>query len=134
MLSLLEVSNATMANSTLCDGILVPNQLFNIVSVLIKGIRIAVPVLLIIFGMMDFAKSVIAKKEEDVKKHQQAFVKRLISAVVVFLLIWVVQFVVNVISGVEDKTNDSGQTVSDIWSCSRKFINGVDNDTTTSNK
>ncbi len=134
MLSLLEVSNATMANSTLCDGILVPNQLFNIVSVLIKGIRIAVPVLLIIFGMMDFAKSVIAKKEEDVKKHQQAFVKRLISAVIVFLLIWVVQFVVNVISGVEDKTNDSGQTVSDIWSCSRKFINGVDNDTTTSNK
>ena len=134
MLSLLEVSNATMANSTLCDGILVPNQLFNIVSVLIKGIRIAVPVLLIIFGMMDFAKSVIAKKEEDVKKHQQAFVKRLISAVIVFLLIWVVQFVVNVISGVEDKTNDSGQTVSDIWSCSRKFINGVDNDTTTNNE
>jgi len=130
MLSLLEVSNAAMANSTLCDGILVPNQLFNIVSVVIKGIRIAVPVLLIIFGMMDFAKSVIAKKEEDVKKHQQAFVKRLISAVVVFLLIWVVQFVVNVISGVEDKTNDSGQTVSDIWSCSRKFINGVDNNTT----
>ena len=134
MLSLLEISNEAMANSTLCDGILVPNQLFNIVSVLIKGIRIAVPVLLIIFGMMDFAKSVIAKKEEDVKKHQQAFVKRLISAVVVFLLIWVVQFVVNVISGVEDKTNDSGQTVSDIWSCSRKFINGVDNNTTTNNE
>ena len=76
--------------------------------------------------MLDFTKSVIAKKEDDIKKYQKAFVSRLISALVVFLLIFVVQFAVNLISGVEDKSNADGQTVSDIWSCSKKFINGVD--------
>lgn len=117
-----------VANSTLCDGILVPNQLFNVVATIIRLIKIAVPILLIIFGMIDFAKSVVAKNEDDVKKYRKAFISRLISALIVFLIVFVVQFAVGLISNVEDKTNEEGQTISDIWSCSKKFINGVDND------
>lgn len=115
-----------VADSTLCEGILVPNVLFNVVSTIITGIKIVVPILLIIWGMLDFAKSVVAKKEEDIKKHQKAFVSRLISALVVFLIIFVVQLAVNLVSSVEDTTNEEGTTVSDIWSCSKKFINGID--------
>ena len=115
-----------VADSTLCEGILVPNVLFNVVSTIITGIKIVVPILLIIWGMLDFAKSVVAKKEEDIKKYQKAFVSRLISALVVFLIIFVVQLAVNLVSSVEDTTNEEGTTVSDIWSCSKKFINGVD--------
>ena len=122
MINLLEV-----ADSTLCDGILVPNVLFNTTATIIRVIKIAVPVLLIIFGMIDFAKSVIAKKEDDVKKYRKSFVQRLVAALVVFLIIYVVQFAVNLISSVEDKTNEDGQTISDIWSCSKKFIVGIDN-------
>ena len=116
-----------LANATLCDGILVPNELFNLASTIIRAIKIAVPILLIIWGMLDFAKSVIAKSEDDVKKYRKSFISRLISAIIVFLLIFIVQFAVNLIASVEDTTNDSGQTVSDIWSCSKKFINGVQN-------
>lgn len=115
-----------VADSTLCEGILIPNTLFNLVSTIIKGIKIVVPILLVIWGMLDFAKSVVAKKEEDIKKYQKAFVSRLISALVVFLIIFIVQLAVNLISGVEDSSNPDGTTVSDIWSCSKKFINGVD--------
>ena len=125
-MNLISVLEVTATNSTLCEGILVPNAMFNVVATIVKLIRIAVPILLVIWGMLDFTKSVIAKKEEDIKKYQKAFVSRLISALVVFLLIFVVQFAVNLISGVEDKSNADGQTVSDIWSCSKKFINGVD--------
>lgn len=121
MLNFLELSN-----STLCDGILIPNQLFNLVSTIIKLIKIAVPVLLIIFGMVDFAKSVMAKSEDDVKKYRKNFISRLVSAIVVFLIVFVVQLAVNLISSVEDTTNEEGQTISDIWSCSKKFINGID--------
>ena len=81
-----------VADSTLCEGILVPNALFNVVSTIITGIKIVVPILLIIWGMLDFAKSVVAKKEEDIKKYQKAFVSRLISALVVFLIIFIVLF------------------------------------------
>lgn len=119
------------ADSTLCEGILVPNVLFNVVSTIITGIKIVVPILLIIWGMLDFAKSVVAKKEEDIKKYQKAFVSRLISALIVFLIIFVVQLAVNLVSGVEDSSNPDGTTVSDIWSCSKKFINGVDTNTET---
>ena len=33
---------------------------------------------------------------------------------------------VNLVSSVEDTVNEDGTTVSDIWSCSKKFINGID--------
>ena len=121
IMNILEISN-----STLCDGILIPNQLFNFVATFIRLIKIAVPILLIIFGMIDFAKSVVAKDEDDVKKFRKQFISRLISAIIVFVIVFVVQFAVNLISSVEDTTNEDGQTISDIWSCSKKFINGVD--------
>lgn len=121
MIYLLDVSN-----STLCDGVLIPNQLFNLVATIVRLIKIAVPVLLIIFGMIDFAKSVVAKNEDDVKKFRKQFISRVVSAIIVFVIVFVVQFAVNLISSVEDTTNEEGQTISDIWSCSKKFINGID--------
>ena len=114
-------------NVTLCNGVLIPNQLFNAVALIIRIIQIAVPILLVIFGMIDFAKSVVAKNEDDVKKYRKNFTSRLVSAIVVFLIVWIVQFAVSLVSSVEDKTNEEGTTISDIWSCSKKFINGVDN-------
>ncbi len=118
-------------DSTLCGNILVPNELFNLVSTIIQMIKIVVPILLIIWGMLDFAKSVVAKKEEDIKKYQKAFVSRLISALVVFLIVVIVQFAVNLVSSVEEQSNEDGQTITDVWGCTKKFINGVDssNDT-----
>ncbi len=120
-------------DSTLCGNILVPNELFNLVSTIIQMIKIVVPILLIIWGMLDFAKSVVAKKEEDIKKYQKAFVSRLISALVVFLIVVIVQFAVNLVSSVEEQSNEDGQTITDVWGCTKKFINGVDssNDTQT---
>ena len=93
MLELLNILETEVSNTTLCGGIEVPNTLFNVVATIIKGIKIVVPILLIIWGMLDFAKSVVAKKEEDIKKYQKSFISRLISAVLVFLVITIVQLV-----------------------------------------
>lgn len=126
---MLEIFNILeeLPNTTMCGGIEVPNTLFNLVATIIKGIKIVVPILLIIWGMLDFAKSVVAKKEEDIKKYQKAFISRLISAVLVFLIVVIVQLVVNLLGGVEEESNDpNSQTSSDIWQCSKKFINGVE--------
>lgn len=112
-----------------CTGVFnggIPEGIGNVVHLIVIGIQVVVPILLIIWGMLDFAKSVVAKKEEDIKKYQKAFVSRLISALIVFLVIFIVQLAVNLVSSVEDKTNEDGTTISDIWSCSKKFINGVD--------
>ena len=129
MIEFFNVLEVVTENTTICGGVAVPNELFNMVALIIKGIKIVVPILLIIWGMLDFAKSIIAKKEEDIKKYRSAFIARLISAVLVFLIIVIVQLAVNLIDGVEKKSTN-GETIGDIWSCSKKFINGVNNDNT----
>ena len=132
MLEMFNILDDITENTTMCGGIAVPDSLFNLVATIIRIIKIVVPILLIIWGMLDFAKSVVAKKEEDIKKYQKAFISRLISAVLVFLVITIVQLLVNLLAGVEQESGEGEQT-ADIWDCSKTFINGVetDNDTTT---
>ena len=78
-------------------------------------IKIAVPIALILFGMLDFGKGVIAQKEDEIKKGQNAFIKRLIAAAVVFLMISVTQLVMNII----DK-----ESSGEITNCANLIING----------
>lgn len=86
-----------------------------IISTIVLLIKIAVPILLIIFGMLDLGKAVVASKEDEIKKGQQLFIKRAITAVVVFFVIQIVQIIVRFVSG-----NDG--TVSNCFNC---FINGT---------
>lgn len=78
-------------------------------------IKIAVPLALILFGMLDFGKGVIAQKEDEIKKGQNAFIKRLLAAAVVFLMISVTQLVMNII----DK-----ESSGEIANCANLIING----------
>lgn len=129
MLELLEILGE---NTTMCGGVEVPNELFNVVALIIRIIKIVVPVLLIIWGMLDFAKSVVAKSEDDVKKYRKAFIQRLISGILVFLIVVIVQLVVNLLAGVEEKSNNENGTANDTWACSKKFVQGVEISDTTS--
>lgn len=84
-----------------------------VISTVITIIKIVVPVLLIIFGMIDFLKSVTASKEDEIKKGRQTFISRLIAAVIVFFVIQIVQLVCKFASG-----NDNN-----IVSCFNCFVN-----------
>ena len=85
-----------------------------LVSIAITLIKIAVPILLIIFGMLDLGKAVVAAKEDEIKKGQQTFIKRAVAAVIVFFVIQIVQIVVRFVSG-----NDNA--VAQCFNC---FIHG----------
>lgn len=76
-----------------CGGIVVDAMLPNFVSLLVTLIKIGVPVILIIFGMLDLGKAVMANKEDEIKKGQQTFIKRAIAAILVFLVVAIVQLV-----------------------------------------
>lgn len=62
---------------------------------ILRIIQFAAPVLLIIWGSIDMIKSIIAGKEDDIKKNQKTLVKRAIAAVILFL----VPFFVSVVLG-----------------------------------
>jgi hypothetical protein len=77
----------------------VPTEITNIISAVVKAIQIGVPILLVIWGMLDLGKAVIAQKEDEIKKGQQVFVKRLFAAAIVFFVVVIVKFVVQLAAG-----------------------------------
>lgn len=102
---------------------------WNLVGILVNVIMIGVPILLIIFGMVDLGKAVIASKEDEVKKATKLLGKRFLYAVGVFALVWIVTFVLETVSDVATGTDyeynkDSWQQC---WKCNiRKTISMTD--------
>lgn len=87
----------TYANVTTCPNVVVPGQLANIISIIYNVIRIGIPLILVIYGMLDLGKAVISQKEDDIKKNQKIFVSRLIAAALVFFVFAIVQLLVNLV-------------------------------------
>lgn len=90
----------------------------NITRLIITIIQIAVPILLIIWGMLDLGKAVMAQKDDEIKKGQQTFIKRLIAAAIVFFVITIVGLVVKLVGGSEGSVMDCASCFINDSSCS----------------
>ncbi len=102
-------------NNVTCgdDIITVDETLPTAISSLVNIAKIVIPVLVVIFGLIDLGKAVMSQKDDDIKKNQGLLVKRLIIAVLIFFVVALVQFVVSLVNG-----DDSNFT-----SCFDCFIN-----------
>ena len=67
-------------------------------------LRVAVPVILVILGSVDFLRATIAGKDDEIEKHRKRFINRLIIAGMIFMLLSVFQLTANVLqkAGVTD--------------------------------
>lgn len=88
-------------------GVEIPPMITNIISYIVTGIKIGVPIILVIFGMIDLGKAVMSSKEDDIKKAQSTFIKRLMAAALVFFVITIVQFLVGILDNAGER---DGQT------------------------
>jgi len=61
-----------------------------VIKATIQVVQILVPMGLIIMGTIDFLKAVVAQNEENIKKNQMVFIKRVIAAVIVFTVVAIV--------------------------------------------
>lgn len=86
--------------------------LWNVVGFIVKAIWIGIPILLIVFGMIDLGKAVIASKEDEVKKATKLLGKRFLYAVCVFLVVWLVGFVLSTVSNVAGTDTDGNNVVN----------------------
>lgn len=59
--------------------------------IIVDIVKIVVPIGLIVMGLMDFSKSVTASDEKVQKKSVTIFVKRVMAAILVFLVPWIVE-------------------------------------------
>ena len=74
-----------------------------IIGIVVFGIKVVVPILLIIVGMVDLAKAVNAKDEKEIKTAQQNLVKKAIAAVLVFLVVTIVSILMSIVGSGEYK-------------------------------
>lgn len=72
-------------------------QIMGLIGWVVWGIKVIVPIILIIVGMLDMAKAVNSKSEDDIKKAQNALIKKAIAAVIVFLVPTLVGLIMGVI-------------------------------------
>ena len=61
-------------------------------------IQISVPVILVVVGSIDFFKAITAQKEDEMKKGQKIFMKRLILAGIIFFSIVITKFIVSIVA------------------------------------
>lgn len=90
--------NYERSNLVSCgNGLLtdIPGIVPKIVNIIYLVLQILVPVFLVIFGSLDFLKAVVAQKDDEIKKGQQAFIKRLISGIIVFFVFALVKIVIS---------------------------------------
>lgn len=102
----------------------IPMRVPNTVSMLINVLHVAVPVILVIFGVLDLTKGIMSGKEDDIKKGRQVLIRRLIAGACIFLIVVVVKVLVTI---VDENQENQGNMIS----CINCFISGECSGSTT---
>ena len=97
LLSLVQVlGNVSAINDQACHGLLF------LVKIIRRGVfpilQIGVPIILIVLGILDLAKAVIASDEKQVKEAQGKLIKRCIYAVAVFFIVTLVNVILSMVA------------------------------------
>ncbi|MDY4996682.1 MAG: hypothetical protein SO108_03140 [Bacilli bacterium] len=77
-----------------CGGL---EDVVGIIKHVVDIIKILIPIGLIVYGLLDLGKAVIAGKEDEMKKAQGTLVKRCIYAAAVFLVVNLVVFITGIV-------------------------------------
>ena len=91
-------------------------NIWQVVGIALLIFKIVIPILLIIWGMLDLGKAVIASKDDEVKKSVKSLAMRAVSAVVIFFIPTIVGLVLGLIS------NFSESGAKDDWEICRGCI------------
>ena len=65
------------------------------ISNILRWIKYILPVVVIVLGILDFIKAIGADKDDEMKKAQGSFIKRLIAAALVFIIPLIIEFVLD---------------------------------------
>ena len=87
--------DVSAAQKVYCGNITgIPKKIPELTSFVITVAQIAVPVILVVLGTLDLFKGVTAVKEDEIKKGQTMFIKRLVLAVIIFFIVVISKFLI----------------------------------------
>ena len=87
-----------------CSSLIGPNVMYMLNNVM-NYIKIIVPVLVIALGTFDFVRAVLSPTEEDMKKIQKTFIRRLIIAVIIFMSPYFVNLIIQITNSIAGFSN-----------------------------
>lgn len=86
---------------------------------IIPIVQIGIPIILIILGMLDLGKAVVASKEDEIKNAQKMLIKRAIYAIAIFFVVLIVQLVFGLLGTAGSDYEDKGNNWLECWNDSR---------------
>lgn len=89
-------------------------EVMKIVNIVILGIKILIPIVLILVGMIDMTKAITEKEEEGIKKAQLGLVRKAIAAVIIFLVPSFVNLIVRLVAPNTDYLSCLGMRITTI--------------------
>lgn len=95
--------------STVCRNLA---PLLSVVGWVIIVIKIAVPIALVVIGMVKLATAITSKDDKTIKDAQSSLVQKLIVAVVIFLIPTIVSMIMGVI---QESSSVQGETYDSCW-------------------
>ncbi len=78
-------------------------NLWQIVGWILLIFKIAIPILLIVFGIIDLGKAVIASKDDEIKKSVKSLAMRAAAGIIIFLIPTIIGFIMGFVNDFRDK-------------------------------
>ena len=97
----------------------IPAKIPELTSFAIMVIQIAIPIVLVVMGSLDLFKGLSAQKEDEIKKGQQMFIKRLIYAAMIFFVVVITKLLISVVA--------DSKTSNNMAECIDCFLSGTKN-------
>ena len=82
-------------------------NIWQILGIIVNVIKIVIPLILIILGMIDLGKAVISSDDKAISKAVSSLIKRFIAAVIMFFIPTIVSALFNALSIGDLGTNDA---------------------------
>lgn len=89
---------------------------------LVDIVKVAIPILLVAYGMIDLAKAVMSNDEKVMKESQSRFIKRIIYAVIIFFIVAIVQLIFGMLADASENSKDGQISKNNISACIACFI------------
>ena len=77
--------------------------------------KIIIPILLIVWGMLDLGKAVVAAKDDEIKKSLKSFAMRAMAAVVIFFIPSIVGLIMTAVA-------NSGGKDAEGWTACKTYL------------
>ncbi len=99
-------------------------NIWQLIGYVVLVFKIVIPILLIIFGIIDLGKAVVAGKQDEVKKNVMNLVWRVIAGIIIFLIPTIISFII----GFVGNFNNDSAVREDYNVCRRCVSNPTDSD------